>query len=108
MSYTRPSKQRRQVRSSYEPHLVAATISCHKLVDVVVEAVVDAVDVGKPTVPACPLPITYSSLSEADHPSTIGIHAVAEVEVLYLDLMNTGCHASNDVLVLAWEGQTIG
>jgi hypothetical protein len=35
-----------QVRSSQEPALVAATISCHKLVDVVVEAVVYAVDVA--------------------------------------------------------------
>src|SRR5215208_3725465 len=42
--------------------------SRQKLVDVVVEAVVYAVDVGKPSVPACPLPMTYPSLSEARHP----------------------------------------
>jgi hypothetical protein len=46
MSYTRPSKHHKQVRSSYEPAVEAATISCHKLVDVVVEAVDYGVDVG--------------------------------------------------------------
>jgi hypothetical protein len=74
----------------------------------VVEAVVYAVDVSKPTVPACPLPITYPALGKACHPTTIGIHAIAEVEVLYLYPMLTGCHGINDVLVLAWEGEAIG
>jgi hypothetical protein len=55
----------------------------------------------------CPLPITYPSLGEANHPATIGIDAVAKVEVLYLYPMLTCCHAVNDVLVLAWEGETI-
>jgi hypothetical protein len=35
-----------QVRSSLEPSLIEATISCHKLVYVVVETVVKAVDVA--------------------------------------------------------------
>ena len=50
-------------RSGYE-------VLCHKLVDVVVETVVKAVDVSKPTVPVCPLPITYPTFSEARHPDT--------------------------------------
>src|SRR5215207_5494109 len=100
MSYTRPSKHRMQGRSSYEPALAPATISCHKLVNVMVVAVVYAVDVRYPSAPACPLPIAYPSLSEARHPTTIGINAVAEIEVLYLYLMNTSCYGSNDVLVL--------
>jgi hypothetical protein len=64
----------------------------------VVVAVVYAVDLTKPTVPASPLPISYPPLGEANHPGTIGIHAVAEVELLYLNLVHTGCHGSNDVL----------
>jgi hypothetical protein len=73
-----------------------------------VEAVVYAVDVGKPTVPACPLTIAYPTLSEARHPNSIGIHAVAKVEVLYLYPILTGRYTSNDVLMLAGEGETIG
>ena len=46
-------------------------------VNVVVEAVAYAVDVGKPTVPARPLPMTYPSLSEARHPYSISIQAAA-------------------------------
>src|SRR5215213_6612385 len=70
-----------------------------------VEAVVKAVDVSKPTVPACPLPIAYTTLSEANHPATIGIDAIAEVEVLYLYPM-LACHnSSNDVLVLTNGGE---
>ena len=41
----------------------------HKLVDVVVETVVYAVDLAQPTVHACPLPIAYPSLGEARHPA---------------------------------------
>ena len=66
-----------------------------------VEAVVKAVDVGESTVPACLLPITYPTLSEANHPATIGIDAVGEVEVFYLYLMLTCNHGTNNVLVLA-------
>jgi hypothetical protein len=84
---------------------LAATISRHQLVYVMVEAVVKAVDIGKPTVPPCPLPIADPSLSEANHPATIGIHAVAEVEVLYLYLMLASHNSSNDVLVLADGGE---
>jgi hypothetical protein len=73
-----------------------------------VEAVVKAVDVGQPTVPACPLPIAYPSIGEARHPTTIDKQTVAKVEVLYLYLMLTGCHPSNDVFMLAREGETIG
>jgi len=50
-------------RSGYE-------VLCHKLVDVVVETVLKAVDVIQPTVPACPLPITYPTFSKARHPDT--------------------------------------
>jgi hypothetical protein len=70
-----------------------------------VEAVVKAVDVGKLTVPACPLPITYPTLGEANHPATIGIHAVAKVEVLYLYPMLASHNSSNDVLVLTDGGK---
>ena len=66
----------------------------HELVDVVVVAVVYAVDVAQPTVPACPLWITHPPLREADHPGTIGINTVVEVEVLYLDLLHTGCYTA--------------
>ena len=38
----------------------------------------------------------------------MGIQAIAEVEVLYLYPMLTCCYASNDVLVFAWEGETMG
>jgi hypothetical protein len=80
-------------------------VSGHKLIYVVVEAVVYGVDVSKPTVPACPLPLTYPSLGEANHPSTIGIHAVAKVEVLYLHLMLASHNSSNDILVLTDGGK---
>ena len=72
-----------------------------------VVAVVKAVDVCQPTAPTCPLPVAYPSLSEANDPATIGIDAVAEVEVLYLYLMLARDNGSNDVLVLAGEGETI-
>jgi hypothetical protein len=73
----------------------------HKHIYVVVVAVVYAVDVSKPSAPACPLPITDSTLGEANHLGTIGIDAIAEVEVLYLYLMLARHDGSNDVLVLA-------
>jgi hypothetical protein len=76
----------------------------HKLINVVVVAVVYGVDVGKPTVPASPLTIAYPTLSEANHPATIDIQPVAELEVLYLYLMFTCCYAIKDVLMLADEG----
>jgi hypothetical protein len=80
----------------------------HELIDVVVVAVVQAVDVVEPTVPACPITVTYTPFGEARHPDTIGIQAIAEVKVLYLYPMLTCCYASNDVLVFAWEGETMG
>src|SRR5215212_5287800 len=49
----------------------------HKLVDVVVEAVVDGVDVVEPSVPPRPLAVTDPPLGEARHPDTISIQAVA-------------------------------
>jgi hypothetical protein len=72
----------------------------------VVEAVVYAVDVGKPSVPMRPLTIIYTAVGEGRHPDSIGIQTV--VEVLYLYPMLNCCYAVNDVLVLAWEGETIG
>ena len=69
---------------------VASTADVKPGQAVVVEAVVYAVDVSLPTAPACPLPITYTSLSEACDPTTINNQTVAEVEVLYLYLMLTG------------------
>jgi hypothetical protein len=65
----------------------------------VVEAVVYAVDVSAPT---SPLTIAYPTLSEANHPATIGIDAIAEVEVLYLYLMLARYDGSNDVLMLTY------
>src|SRR5215208_6062271 len=62
-------------------------------------------DVSKPTVPACPLPIADPTLSEANHPATIGIDAIAEVEVLYLYLMLASHNSTNDVLVLTDGGK---
>jgi len=58
------------------------------------------VDVAQPSAPACPLAIPDPTLSEADHPATIGINTVAEVEVLYLYLMLASHNSSNDILVL--------
>jgi hypothetical protein len=81
--------------------------SRHQLVGIVVVAVVLAVDVVEPTVPACPLTITYPSLCERRLVDIIGEKPVAEVEVLYLYPMLTRCRGINDVLVLAWEGETI-
>jgi hypothetical protein len=72
----------------------------------VLVAVVYAVEIVEPTVPACPLTIAYPSLCEGPHLNAIGIHPVAEV--LYLYPMLTCCYAVNDVLVLAWGGETIG
>ena len=65
-------------------------------------------DVSKPSVPACPLPIADPPLSEANHPATIGIDAIAEVEVLYLYLMLVSHDSSNDVLVLAEKAKQSG
>jgi hypothetical protein len=73
----------------------------------VVVADVQAVDVALSTAPACPLTVANPTLSEANHPATIGINAVAEVEVLYLYPMLTCWYAVNDVLVLTWGGETI-
>jgi hypothetical protein len=77
-------------------------ISCHKLVDIVVEAVLYAMDVSAPT---SPLPIADTTLSEADHPATIGIDAIAEVEVFYLYLMLASHNGIYDVLMLADGGE---
>src|SRR5215211_6497136 len=70
-----------------------------------VEAVVNAVDVSKPSAPACPLTIADPSLGEANHPATIGIDAIAEVEVLYLHLMLARYDGSNDVPMLTDGGK---
>src|SRR5215216_5250123 len=70
-----------------------------------VEAVVNAVDVSKPSAPACPLTIADPTLSEANHPAAFGIDAIAEVEVLYLYLMLARYDGSNDVLVLTDGGK---
>jgi hypothetical protein len=65
-----------------------------------VEAVVKAVDVSKPTVSAHPLTIAYPTLSEANHPGAIGLDTIADVEVLYLYLVPARANGRNDVLVL--------
>jgi hypothetical protein len=96
------------MRSTCRPGVSGAWVGevlRHKLIDVVVVAIVDAVDVAKPAVPACPLPVAYPTLSEANHPATMGIDAIAEVEVLYLYLMLTRYDGSNDVLMLADGGE---
>src|SRR5215207_2096222 len=72
----------------------------HEFVYVVVVAVVQAMDVVEPAVPACPLPIAYPTLGERCHPNTISIQTITEVEILYFDLMLTGCHGSTEILVL--------
>src|SRR5215210_5963169 len=77
----------------------------HKLVYVMVVAVLKAMDISKPTAPACPLPITYPSLGERCHPDAIGEKPIAEVEVLYLDPMLARRHAIGDVLVPANGGE---
>ncbi len=45
----------------------------HKLIYIVVVAVVYAMDVTMPTVPACPRPITDTTLGEGCHPGTIAM-----------------------------------
>jgi hypothetical protein len=65
-----------------------------------VEAVVKAVNVSKPTVPSRPLTIAYPTLSKANHSGAIGIDAIAEVEVLYLYVVLARDNGRNDVLVL--------
>jgi hypothetical protein len=45
--------------------------------------------------------VHYRIVSEGRHPTTIDIQAVAELEVLYLDLMLTRRHSSTDALMLA-------
>jgi hypothetical protein len=50
----------------------------------------------------------HPTFGEARHLLAIDIQTIAEVEVLYLYLMLTCCYGSNDVLALAWEGETIG
>src|SRR5215212_6618598 len=77
--------------------------SCQKLVDIVVEAILDAgVDTASPRGPET---VADPALSEANHPATIGIDAIAEVELLYLNLMLARDNGSNDVLVLADGGE---
>ena len=49
----------------------------HKLIYVMIEAVVQAVDGAQPTVPACPLAIAYPPLGEARHLDAIGLQTVA-------------------------------
>jgi hypothetical protein len=66
----------------------------HELIDVVVVAVVFAVDVAQPSAPARPLPITDPILSEGRYPTTIDKQPVAEVEVFYLYPMLTRCYGS--------------
>ena len=80
----------------------------HELVYVVVKAVVYAVDVAQPSVPTCPLPITYKTLSKGSYPDALGEKTVAEVKVFHLYPMLTCCYAVNNVLVFAWEGEPIG
>src|SRR5215213_7498611 len=75
----------------------------HELVYVVVVAILHAwVDTATPR---GPLPIADPALSEANHPATIGIDAIAEVEVLYLYLLLASHYSSNDVFVLADGGK---
>src|SRR5215217_1565048 len=77
----------------------------HKFVDVVVVSVVNAVDVVEPSVPTRPLPIANPSLGEGRYPDTIGVQAVAEIEVLHLHPMLAGHHAIGDVLMFANGGE---
>src|SRR5829696_7987167 len=61
----------------------------HKLINVVIVAIVYAVDVAQTPVPACPLTVAQTTFSEGCHPNTIGIQTVAEVEILCLYRMKS-------------------
>ena len=59
----------------------------HKLINVVVVAVIYAVDVLKPSAPKRPLTIAHPTLGKRGHLDNVGVKPVAEVEVLYLNLI---------------------
>jgi hypothetical protein len=84
---------------------IGETLS-HKLVYIVVVAIVHAMDLAQPPVPACPLAIPDPTLGERSDLDPIGEKPVAEIEVLYLYLMLT-CYAISDVRVLTRERETI-
>ena len=46
-----------------------------------------------------------SVLQRRTHPTTVGKQAIAEIKVLYLDLILTCCYGINDVLMLADGGK---
>jgi hypothetical protein len=71
----------------------------------VVVAVVDGVDVAKPTVPARSFAVAYPAFGKGRHPNTIGIQTVAEVEVLFLYPMLTRCYAISDIPMFADGGE---
>jgi hypothetical protein len=77
----------------------------HKLVYVVVVAVIQAVDVLQVPAPERPLTIAYPTFGERRYLDAISIQSVTEVEVLNLYLMLTSHHAINNVLVLADGGK---
>jgi hypothetical protein len=64
-----------------------------KLIDVVVVAVINAVDDLWPSAPTCPLTIACPTLNKRRHLHSIGVQTIAEVEVFYLNLMPASCHA---------------
>ena len=72
----------------------------HKLVYVVVVAVVEAVDVTQVPVPARPLAVAYPALGEARHPHAIDEKTVSEVKVLHLYPMHAGRHAIDNGLLV--------
>src|SRR5215207_3512267 len=85
----------------------AMTYLAHKLVDVVVETVVYAVDVVQPSAPACPQPIADPALPEGCHArrggpvgGIVSVEGVREVGVLNLDRVAASGYCREYVLVL--------
>ena len=68
-------------------------------------AVIQAVEVGKPSAPACPLLVAYWTPSKGRHPNAIGIKTITEVEVLYVYLKLSCRHAISDIPVLTDGGK---
>ena len=75
----------------------------HKLINVVVIAIVYGVDVSAPT---SPLSIAHTTVGEPSNPSrqVRGVEAEAEVMIFDLDHVPTGLDTGRQLLMLAHEG----
>jgi hypothetical protein len=78
--------------------------SRQKLIDIVVEAVVYAVDVSAPT---SPLSIAHTTFGEPSNPSlkVRGVEAVAELMIFDLDHVPTSLDSGRQLLMLANGGK---